>query len=191
MNKEKIYIKNMVCPRCITAVETIFHDLNIAAEKVILCEAIVDQIPGETQLLQLKNALVKNGFDIVEDKKDKIVEAVKTRVIQLIKYPETLKHAKLSAYLAEQIGYDYSHISSIFTATQGITIEKYVILQKIEYVKELLSYNELTLSEIAHQLNYSITAALSAQFKDVTGTTPSAFKKLREQGRKSLDNLIP
>lgn len=191
MLKEKIYIKNMVCPRCITAVSGILHDLNILPEKVVLGEAILEQPITDIQIIQLKEALLKNGFDLVEDKKDKIVETVKTRIIQLIQHPDIYKSIKLSVYLAEQVGYDYSHISSIFTATQGITIEKYVILQKIERVKELLSYNELTLSEIAHQLNYSSLAALSAQFKDVTGTTPSEFKKLRDQGRKSLDNLIP
>jgi len=191
MQKEIIHIKNMVCPRCIASVEDILHNLNHSFEKVDLGEAVLNQTLSNNEISILKDTLLKQGFELLEDKKDKIVEAVKTHIIQLVKNPDSNHSKKISAYLSTAIGYDYSHISSVFTATQGITIEKYFILQKIERVKELLSYNELTLSEIAYQLNYSSLAALSAQFKDITGVTPSEFKKLREQGRKSLDNLIP
>jgi len=181
----------MVCPRCITSVEDILHELKFSFEKVDLGEAVLNDALSTNQVAALKDQLSKKGFELLEDKKDKIVEAVKTHIIQLIKNPKNNHTTKLSSYLSKEIGYDYSHISSIFTASQGITIEKYVILQKIEYVKELLSYNELTLSEISDKLNYSSLAALSAQFKSITGTTPSKFKQLSDQGRKSLDNLIP
>lgn len=191
MDKEIFHIKNMVCPRCITAVEDILNELHYPFEKVELGEAILNETLSAYQVATLKEKLLKHGFALLEDKKDKIVEAVKIHVIQLIKHPDFKHSKKFSTLLAKEIGYDYSHISSIFTANQGITIEKYVILQKIEYVKELLSYNELTLSEIADKLNYSSLAALSAQFKSITGTTPSDFKQLTNQGRKSLDNLIP
>jgi AraC family transcriptional regulator len=191
MNKEILHIKNMVCPRCISSVEDILHELTISFEKVELGEAILPEPVSAIQISVLKEKLLKHGFELLEDKKDKIVEAVKTHIIQLIKDSTRSHSTKLSFYLSKELGYEYSHISSIFTASQGITIEKYVILQKIEYVKELLSYNELTLSEIADKLNYSSLAALSAQFKSVTGTTPSFFKQQSDQGRKSLDNLIP
>jgi AraC family transcriptional regulator len=191
IQKEIIHIKNMVCPRCIASVEDILDELHYSFDKVDLGEAMLTQVLSANQISVLKDALLKHGFELLEDKKDKIVEAVKTHIIQLVKNPNSNHSKKLSSYLSEEIGYDYSHISSIFTATQSITIEKYFILQKIERVKELLSYNELTLSEISHQLNYSSLAALSAQFKDITGYTPSEFKKLGEQKRKSLDNLIP
>ena len=191
MTKEILYIKNMVCPRCITSVEDILHELKFSFEKVDLGEAVLNESLAANQIAALKDQLAKKGFELLEDKKDKIVEAVKTHIIQLVKNPKSNHTTKLSSYLSKEIGYDYSHISSIFTASQGITIEKYVILQKIEYVKELLSYNELTLSEISDKLNYSSLAALSAQFKSITGTTPSKFKQLTDQGRKSLDNLIP
>lgn len=181
----------MVCPRCIASVEEILHELNFTFDKVELGEATVDKPLSTQQIAALKEKLIKHGFELLEDKKDKIVESVKTHIIQLIKNPHGTSSVKLSSYLSKELGYDYSHISSIFTASQGITIEKYVILQKIEYVKELLTYNELTLSEISDKLNYSSLAALSAQFKSVTGTTPSKFKSLANPGRKSLDNLIP
>lgn len=190
MEKETIHIKNMVCPRCIASVKDILHELNFSFARVELGEALLHETLSSEQRAALKDKLIRNGFELLEDKKDKIVEAIKTHIIQLIKNPLSDHSTKLSSYLSKELGYDYSHISSIFTASQGITIEKYVILQKIEYVKELLSYNELTLSEIADKMNYSSLAALSAQFKSVTGTTPSQYKSLSNPGRKSLDNLI-
>jgi AraC family transcriptional regulator len=191
MEKEIVHIKNMVCPRCITSVEDILHELTFSFEKVQLGEAVLNETLSANQIFVLKEKLLKHGFELLEGKKDKIVEAVKNHIIQLVKNPDFSHSTKLSSLLSKEIGYDYSHISSLFTASQGVTIEKYVILQKIEYVKELLSYNELTLSEISDKLNYSSLSALSAQFKSITGTTPSKFKLLTNQGRKSLDNLIP
>lgn len=191
MDKEIIYIKNMVCPRCIRSVEDIMHELNFSFEKVELGEVLLNETLSANQIFVLKENLLKQGFELLEDKKEKIVEAVKTHIIQLIKNTKSNHSVKLSMYLSKELGYDYSHISSLFTASQGVTIEKYVILQKIERVKELLSYNELSLSEIADQLGYSSLAALSAQFKNITGITPSKFNSLNEPGRKSLDNLIP
>ncbi len=191
MGKEILHIKNMVCPRCISAVENILQELTVLVEKVELGEAILNEALSVTQVSALKEKLATHGFELLVDKKDKIVESVKTHIIQLVKNPDFVHSEKLSSFLAKEIGYDYSHISSLFTASVGITIEKFVILQKIEYVKELLSYDELTLSEIANKLNYSSLAALSAQFKSSTGITPSAFKQLSEHRRKSLDNLIP
>jgi len=191
MGKEILHIKNMVCPRCITSVEDILHQLAFSFEKVELGEAVLNETLSADQISALKDNLLQHGFELLQDKKEKIVDAAKTHIIQLIKNPDFSHSSKLSSFLSKEIGYDYSHISSLFTSSQGVTIEKYVILQKIEYVKELLSYNELTLSEIADKLNYSSLAALSTQFKSITGTTPSKFKLLTDQGRKSLDNLIP
>lgn len=191
MTKEILHIKNMVCPRCITSVKDILHNLKFSFENVKLGEAVLHESLSANQLSLLKENLLKHGFELLEDKKNKIVDAIKTHIIQLIKNPVSGHSMKLSTFLSKELRYDYSHLSSIFSASQGITIEKYVILQKIEYVKELLSYNELTLSEISDKLNYSSLAALSAQFKSITGTTPSKFKLLNNQGRKSLDDLIP
>lgn len=191
MEKEILHIKNMVCPRCITSVKNIFDEINVSFDKIELGEVILTETLSANKVFLLKGNLLKHGFELLEDKKDKIVESVKTHIIQLIKNPDFSHSTKLSSFLSKEIGYDYSHISSLFTESQNINIEKYVILQKIEYVKELLSYNELTLSEIADKLNYSSLAALSAQFKSITGITPSKFKLLDNPGRKSLDKLIP
>ena len=190
MEKEILHIKNMVCPRCITSVEDILHELTFSFEKVQLGEALLNETLSTIQVSALKDKLLKHGFELLEDKKDKIVEAVKTNIIQLVKNPDFSHSTKLSSLLSKEIDYDYSHISSLFAASQGVTIEKFIIFKKIEYVKVLLSYNELTLSEIADKLNYSSLAALSAQFKSITGVTPSAYKQLTDQGRKPLDNLI-
>ncbi|MBC7451602.1 MAG: helix-turn-helix transcriptional regulator [Cytophagales bacterium] len=186
---DKIYIKNMVCPRCVESVTGIFKELNIPVEEVRLGEVLVSNAIGKHDFIQLKSALETKGFEILEDKKTQLVEKVKTLVIDLV-YQDASPHLKLSSYLTEHIPYDYSYISNSFTAHEGITIEKFVILQKTERVKELLTYHELTLSEIAYKLHYSSTAALSAQFKDNTGMTPTEFKRSADPGRKNIDHLI-
>ena len=190
MEKEMIHIKNMVCPRCIKAVEDIFIQLNYPFEKVELGSVVLGESLKPNQVAALKESLLQIGFELLEDKKEKLVDKVKTLILQLIKNTDKIPNEKLSSYLSKEIGHDYSHISSIFTAHEGLTMEKFVILEKIELVKELLSYNELSLSEIADQMNYSSLAALSAQFKSITGITPTKFKLLKIQGRKSLDDLI-
>ncbi|HTF80080.1 MAG TPA: AraC family transcriptional regulator [Cytophagales bacterium] len=187
---DKIHIKNMVCPRCIEAVTAVLNTAGIPFVKVSLGEVQLHTPLDAHATAQLKQQLLDRGFDLLEDKKAKIVEKVKTLILQGITDYETYRTQKLSDYLSKQIGYDYSHISGIFSANQGITIEKFVILQKIERAKELLTYDELTLNEIADRLHYSSTAALSAQFKEVTGMTPTAFKKLRNPLRKPLDNVL-
>lgn len=185
----KLHIKNMVCPRCIEAVKATLQDMHLSYQQVALGEADLAQELTEAEKKELKERLQAKGFDLLEDKKAKIVEKVKNLVLELIEHFEQHKQMKLSEYLSKQVGYDYSHISGIFSENQGITIERYLILQKIERAKELLSYNELNLNEIADKLHYSSSAALSAQFKEVTGMTPTEFKKLRDLGRKSLDAL--
>jgi AraC-like DNA-binding protein len=184
-----LHIKNMVCPRCIEAVQGILQDLKIPYQQVSLGEVSLSQALDTLTSADLKRRLQERGFDVLEDKKAKIVEKVKTLILHLIDDDTTYKHQKLSDYLSKQIGYDYSHISSIFSGNQGITIERYMILQKIERVKELLTYDEQSLNEIADRLHYSSTAALSAQFKEVTGMTPTAFKKLQNPERRSLDDI--
>ena len=183
----KIYVKNMVCPRCIESVKKTLEELAIPFQHVQLGDVTLMHALDEGKKKQLKERLVEKGFDLLEDKKAKIVEKVKNLVLELIEHFEDHKLVKFSEYLSKNIGYDYSHISGIFSENQGITIERYLILQKIEHAKELLTYNELNLNEIADKLHYSSSAALSSQFKDVTGMTPTEFKKLREPGRKSLD----
>ncbi len=185
----KIYIKNMVCPRCIESVRHILTNLDIPLAHVTLGQATLLQPLEQSSIAALKAELHAVGFELLEDKKAKMVEKVKNLIFALIDQAEDHKLSKLSDYLSKNIGYDYSHISGMFTESQGITIERFMILQKIERAKELLSYHEWNLNEIAERLHYSSSAALSAQFKEVTGMTPTEFKKEKEPQRKSLDRV--
>ncbi|WP_375578503.1 AraC family transcriptional regulator [Marivirga tractuosa] len=138
---------------------------------------------------QLKQELQSLGFDLLDDKKTRIIEKIKNLIIDLVQNKGNYLEVALSEYLSVELHQDYSSLSNLFSEVEGITIEKYYILQKIEKVKELLVYDELTLSEIAYQLNYSSVAYLSNQFKKVTGLSPSHFKKLRSIKRKPLEEL--
>lgn len=178
----------MVCPRCITAVEQTLSKLNITFIKVKLGEAIVttDNIDYSTLDKELKAI----GFEIIQNKNRKIVEQVKTLIVDLIHHNQAddLK-INISEYLNKKLGYEYSYISNIFSNEEDTTIEKFIILQKIERVKELIEYNELSFSEIAYLLNYSSPAHLSKQFKDITDLTLSEYKKQKNKERKTLDNI--
>jgi AraC-like DNA-binding protein len=162
---------------------------NINFKKVELGEiTLVDKIEVN-RLKQFKENIERLGFELIDDKKSKLIEKVKTEIINLIYKPNAKLRTNLSAYLADKIGKDYSSISSLFSEVEGTTIEQYFIHQKIERVKELLVYDELSLSQIADQLTYSSVQHLSKQFKQVIGLTPSHFKKLRDKTRKSLDKV--
>lgn len=189
MAKQRIHIKNMVCNRCISAVKNLFIELKIAFEEVVLGEATLSNQLDEVTAFLIKDRLIAEGFDLLEDKKARIVEKVKNLIGELLENFEKYKLIKLSDFLASNLGYDYSHISGTFAENQGITIERFLILQKIERAKELLSYHELNLNEISNTLHYSSSAALSTQFKDVTGMTPTDYKKLEHPDRKPLDKV--
>jgi len=178
----------MVCPRCITAVEQTLSKLNIPFTEVKLCEAVI-----ETEILDdslLDNELKSIGFKLVNNKKTIISKQIKTLIIDFVHFTnvEDFK-INFSYFLAEKLSKDYQSLSRIFSETEGITIEKYIILQKVERVKEFISYNELSFSEIAFKLNYSSAAHLSKQFKDITNMTLSEFKKLKNKKRNPLDNV--
>lgn len=184
-----IYIKNMVCSRCKMVVEQVFQELNLLPEQVLLGEVHLKEAPTEKQLNTLKLKLESLGFEIIDDKKSKLIDAIKTQIIELIHHRKEALHINLSDFLSRQLKHDYSYLSNLFSEKEGITIEKYFITQKIEKVKELLMYDELSLSEIAYQLNYSSVAHLSSQFKKVTGLTPSFFKNLKGNKRIEIEKL--
>jgi AraC-like DNA-binding protein/copper chaperone CopZ len=184
-----LYIKNMVCDRCKAAITRELEKQHIAFEKVELGEVVLEKVPNARQLEAFKNNIEALGFELMDDKKSKIIEKIKAEVIKTIHHPEQKIKTNFSTYLAEKIGKDYSSLSSLFSEVEGTTIEQYIIHQKIERAKELLVYNELSLSEIADELNYSSAAHLSNQFKKVTGLTPSHFKNLRSHLRKPLDKV--
>lgn len=181
-------IKNMVCPRCIETVDCIFKENGFNVESVKLGEIEISTEPDTAQLEKLSGQLQQNGFELLSDRKNKIVGQVKSEIIRLVHHSdEQLLQVNLSEHLSNLVGTDYSSISHLFSSAEGITIEKFTILQKIERVKELLSYGELTIIEIAFKLGYSSNAHLSSQFKKITGMTPVQYKKLEEKERKSLD----
>jgi len=178
----------MVCPRCITAVKETLTNLNITFKEVVLGKAVVESSNINYSLLN--SELKKIGFQLIQSKSELIVEQVKILIIEYVHHNngENLK-TNLSGYLSAKIGYEYSYISTVFSKAEHQTIEKYLILQKIERVKELIDYNELNFSEIAFNLNYSSAAHLSKQFKETTGITPTDYKKSKQKDRNTIDNL--
>lgn len=184
-----IYIKNMVCNRCKMVVKTAleklgFHPIQIELGEIELLENDISPKKDE-----LRRELLSLGFELLDDKKSKTIEKIKNLLIDLIQNKNCNLQITLSDYLIQELHKDYNTLSNLFSEVEGLTIEKYFILLKIEKVKELLVYNELTLSEISFQLNYSSVAYLSNQFKKVTGLTPSHFKKLQTVNRKPLDKV--
>lgn len=184
----KLAIKNMVCPRCIQAVTGLLESIPVNALDVRLGEVLLADPLTDTQRETLQRQLRSMGFELLDDQHQQIVEKIKSTIIHHIHHLED-RHFAFSQILQEELHKEYSQLSKLFSETEGITIEQYIILQRIEKVKELLSYRELTLSEIAYQLGYSSVAYLSAQFKKVTGLTPSEFKKLSINLRRPLDQL--
>jgi len=190
MNNTTLNIKNMVCNRCIKAVEHELEQLKIVPVKVTLGRVeLKKELDNQTTEL-FRKALLENGFELIDDKKSLVIEKIKTLVIELVHYQkEKGRHINLADYIATEIGYDYSYLSNLFSSVEGITIEKYAINQKIEKVKELLIYDELSLNEIAFQLSYSSVQHLSNQFKKITGLSPTHFKQIKNKRRKPLDKV--
>ncbi|ESU27005.1 AraC family transcriptional regulator [Flavobacterium limnosediminis JC2902] len=185
----KVYIKNMVCHRCILAVETILNNLNLDYKSVTLGEIEFQHPLTADTREKMAQQLETIGFELIDDKKHQLIERIKNYIVQFIHHDKELLKINLSDFLANELGYEYNYLSNLFSEVEGTTIEKYVILQKIEKVKELIVYDELSLKEIANQLGYSSVAYLSNQFKKVTGLTPSHFKSIGQQKRIPLDHL--
>ena len=179
----------MVCPRCIDTVRVIFADLKIETTHIELGEVTTTSSISDQQKQLLKDQLKHKGFQLLEDKTSKLIAQIKSIVIDQIHYNTEAQTVNFSTLLSENLHQDYTSLSKLFSSVEGITIEKYILKQKIEKVKELIVYDELNLSEIAHQLNYSSVAHLSTQFKRETGMTPSAFKKLEKRDRNALDSI--
>jgi len=189
MDNTGIYIRNMVCDRCIKAVSETFARLGIAIAHVELGYVEpVEPIPEDKKNV-LSAALREQGFEWLPDKDEQTVERIKIAVVEYIHHvPSGDKKPKLSEYLVKRIGGDYGSLSKLFSKRQGMSVERYAILQKIEKIKELLSYNEHNISEIAHMLGYSSVQHLSAQFKKMTGMTPTGYKKNGGK-RRFLDSI--
>ena len=184
-----LYIKNMVCNRCITAVRQEVEKIGLDIEEINLGEVHLSEALGSEKLKQLSNTLESLGFELIDDKKSRLIEKIKNIVIDQVHHINGESKFNLSEILSSKLHHDYNYLSNLFSEVEGITIEKYYIAQRIEKVKELLVYDELSLSEIAYQLNYSSVAYLSNQFKKVTGLSPSHFKKVKAEKRKPLDEV--
>jgi AraC-like DNA-binding protein len=185
----KLYIKNMVCNRCILVVKNELEQLGHPPLHAVLGEVELNKTLSETEKQLLNKKLIALGFEIIDDKKSQLIAQIKTLIIDLVHNQNNALKINLSDYLINQLHQDYSHLSNLFSEVEGTTIEKYFIAQKIEKVKELLVYDERSLSEIAFKLNYSSVAHLSNQFKKVTGLTPSYFKNIKADKRKPLDQV--
>lgn len=188
-NMTKLHIKNMVCNRCIMVVQNELEKLGLHPTYVELGEVMLENELDKAQKDQLEKRLTVLGFELIDDKKSRLIENIKKHIIDLVQVQDGDLKINLSDYLSQKLHHDYNYISSLFSEVEGTTIEKYFIAQKIEKVKELLVYDELSLSEIAYQLNYSSVAHLSNQFKKVTGLTPTHFKNIKDIKRKPLDEV--
>lgn len=184
-----LFIKNMVCNRCIMVVQNELDKLDLSAISIKLGEVIFEKEPTTEEKQNLAEALSALGFEVIDDKKSRIIEKIKNIIIDLVHHQDNEAKTNLSDVLSNELHHDYNYLSNLFSEVEGTTIEKYFIAQKIERVKELLVYDELSLSEIAFQLNYSSVAYLSNQFKKTTGLTPSHFKQIKEEKRKPLDEV--
>ncbi|CAD0004965.1 AraC family transcriptional regulator [Flavobacterium salmonis] len=179
----------MVCARCKMVVESEFEKLGLHTISVELGEVELKEELDDKQKEILLVNLQTLGFDLIDDKKTKTVERIKNLIVDLVHHKNNYLKINLSDYLAENLNQDYNSLSNLFSEIENTTIEKYFISQKIEKVKELLIYNELSLSEIADILNYSNVAHLSNQFKKITGFTPTSFKQSKDKKRIQIENI--
>lgn len=163
--------------------------LNIPYSNVKLGEVNLTSSVNNEKLNKLKAALLENAFELIDDEKVKIIEKIKTLIIKSIYESEKPENINYSSYLSKNINKPYSYLSNLFSSMENITIEKYIILQKIERAKELIVYGELTLNEISYRLGYSSVQHLSGQFKKITGFTPSYYKELKEKKRQFIENI--
>ena len=183
-----LYVKNMVCDRCIRVVTQELNNIGLDVRSVTLGEVTLTGNSRDLPMDQIKKSLEENGFELIEDRKARIIEQLKLAIITLIREAGDRK-LKYSAYLSKELGLEYHYLSTLFSSVENVTIEQYIIRQRIERAKELLKYGEMTLSEIAYELAYSSAQHLSNQFKHITGLTPTQFKRMTINMRNPLDHV--
>lgn len=179
----------MVCNRCIMVVGNVLNELQLPTLNITLGEIMLEAPLTAAQTEKLDEKLTQLGFQIIDDRKSQLIERIKNIIIGEVHHTDEQRNTNLSQHLAAELHHDYNYLSTLFSEITGTTIEKYHISQKIERVKELLTYNQLTLSQIAWDMGYSSVAHLSNQFKKVTGFTPSYFKSIADQQRRPLDEV--
>lgn len=186
-----LYVKNMVCDRCIRVVRDELMKIKLDVRSVSLGEVVVAGTTKELPMDRVKSVLDENGFELIEDRKAKTIEQLKLAIIKFVRedHDKLEKKLKFSEYLSKELELDYHYLSTLFSSVENVTIEQFIILQRIERAKELLKYGELTLSEIAYKLGYSSVQHLSNQFKAITGFTPNRFRSLTGHLRKPIDRV--
>lgn len=185
----KLHIKYMVSNRCKLVVKEELKKLGLHFIVVDLGEVeIMEDITAE-QRQQLKNALLQSGLELIEDKKSIIIEKIKTTIIEMVHYSDTLPKVNISDYLSQKLNYSPAYLANLFSEVQGTTIQQFIFSHKIERVKELIIYGELNITEIAYKMNYSSVAHLSHQFKKITGLTPTHFKNLKNKRRFPIEDI--
>lgn len=184
-----LHIKNMVCDRCLMIVRQQLENQGFTVKQIALGRAEITPDPDDEQLQSIAAALKVPGFELINKEADKTVEAIKNIVVELVHHSD-LSELKIaySDLIATRLGKDYTYLSRLFSNSQDVTIEHFIIEQKVEKIKELLDYGELNLNEIAYQMGYSSSAHLSTQFKSITGLTPSHYRS-SEQQRKPIDKI--
>jgi AraC-like DNA-binding protein len=185
----KLYIKNMVCGRCKMVVKDELMKFDLHPKNIELGEVEIAEELNNEEKNKLNINLCSLGFELIDDKKSRLIEKIKNSIVDLVHYSDDQLNTKFSSYISNKLHHDYTYLSNLFSEVEGTTIGKYFIAQKIEKVKELLKYDELSLSEIADKLGYSSVAYLSNQFKKQTGLTPTFYKTLGQSKRKSIDKV--
>ena len=185
----KLYIKYMVSLRCKMMVKEELKKLGINYVVVDLGQVEILEDITEEQREQLGKNLMKSGLELLETKKSILIEKIKNVITEMIHYSDVLPKVNYSDYISEKLGYDYTYLANTFSEVKGMTIQQFIIIHKIEKVKELILYDELSLAEISYRLHYSSPAHLSNQFKKTTGLTPSFYKKMKQKRDKNLENM--
>lgn len=185
----KLFIQNMVSLRCKMMVRSELEKLQIPFNSIELGEVQLTRPITEEQREQLRAELHKSKLELMDDTKAILIEKIINIVVEMVHYSEELPKVNFSIFLSEKLGRDYHKLAEIFSKTKGVTIEHFIILHKIERIKELIIYDELSLTEISYKMHYSSVAHLSKQFKQVTGLTPSFFKSLIVRERQNLENI--
>jgi AraC-like DNA-binding protein len=184
-----LYIKFMVCNRCKMVVEMELNKIGLRHFIIEIGKVEVLENISQDQLIALNSGLRLSGLELMSDARTILVESIKNKIIKMIHYELEQPKVKYSVYLSNELKYDYTYLSNLFSSETGNTIEQFIIVHKIERVKELLFYDEMNLTQISYLLNYSSVAHLSNQFKKITGLTPSSFKHLKDKGFKHIDNV--
>lgn len=185
----KLYIKYMVSLRCKMKVEEELQELGLTYKSIDLGMVELSSSISTGLHEQLKKNLARSGLELLDDKKSILIEKIKSTIVEMIHYSEEKPKSNYSDYISEKLGYDYTYLSNIFSEVKGITIQQFVIIHKIERAKELLLYDELSLTEISYMLHYSSVSHLSNQFKKITGLSPSFYKLMKKKRTGNLENL--